>query len=130
MWAGRIAFRLGGKARNQAAWALSVRNRETVSGQFRNTKSRTATKMTSTAVAPRIGDPGRYLDEWHNQRTGPKGDLNLIQITAPVQPGNCGGPLVDQYVRVEGVIVAKLDALEVAKVTGDIAQNVNFANQG
>jgi hypothetical protein len=28
---------------------------------------------------------------------------------------------------VVGVIVAKLDALEVAKVTGDIPQNVNFA---
>jgi S1-C subfamily serine protease len=59
--------------------------------------------------------------------SGPKGDLNLIQITAPVQPGNSGGPLVDQYARVVGVIVAKLDALEVAKVTGDIPQNVNFA---
>lgn len=59
--------------------------------------------------------------------SGPKGDLNLIQITAPIQPGNSGGPLVDQYARVVGVIVAKLDALEVAKVTGDIPQNVNFA---
>ena len=59
--------------------------------------------------------------------SGPKGDLNLIQITAPVQPGNSGGPLVDQYARVVGVIVAKLDAFKVAKVTGDIPQNVNFA---
>jgi S1-C subfamily serine protease len=59
--------------------------------------------------------------------TGPKGDLNLIKITAPVHPGNSGGPLVDQYVRVVSVIVAKLDALEVTKVTGDIAQNANFA---
>jgi len=59
--------------------------------------------------------------------SGPNGDLNLIQITAPVQPGNSGGPLVDQYGRVVGVIVAKLDALAVAKATGDIPQNVNFA---
>ncbi len=59
--------------------------------------------------------------------SGPKGDLNLIQITAPVQPGNSGGPLVNQYARVVGVVVAKLDALEVTKVTGDIPQNVNFA---
>jgi S1-C subfamily serine protease len=59
--------------------------------------------------------------------SGPNGDLSLIQITAPVQPGNSGGPLIDQYGRVVGVIVAKLDALEVAKVTGDIPQNVNFA---
>lgn len=59
--------------------------------------------------------------------SGLNGDLNLIQITAPVQPGNSGGPLVDQHGRVVGVIVAKLDALEVAKATGDIPQNVNFA---
>lgn len=59
--------------------------------------------------------------------SGLNGDLTLIQITAPVQPGNSGGPLVDQHGRVVGVIVAKLDALEVAKATGDIPQNVNFA---
>ena len=29
-----------------------------------------------------------------------------------------------------GVVVAKLDALRVAKVTGDIPQNVNFAIKG
>lgn len=59
--------------------------------------------------------------------SGPGGDLNVIQITAPVQPGNSGGPLVDQNGRVVGVIVSKLDALQVAKITGDVPQNVNFA---
>jgi hypothetical protein len=47
----KLAFRLGGETRNQAVWALSVRNREKVSEQFRNTKSRTATK-TGIAVGP------------------------------------------------------------------------------
>src|ERR1700676_130799 len=51
-WVGAIAFWLGGKARNQAVWALSVRNREKVSEQFRNTKTRTARKTTSIAVVP------------------------------------------------------------------------------
>jgi S1-C subfamily serine protease len=50
-----------------------------------------------------------------------------IQISAPVQPGNSGGPLLDQYGRVIGVVVAKLDAGKVAEMTGDIPQNVNFA---
>ena len=49
-------------------------------------------------------------------------------ITAPVQPGNSGGPLLDLQGHVVGVIVAKLNAAEVARVTGgDIPQNVNFA---
>jgi S1-C subfamily serine protease len=62
--------------------------------------------------------------------SGPNDDLNIIQITAPVQPGNSGGPLVDEHGRVVGVVVAKLDAAEVEKVTGDIPQNVNFAVRG
>jgi S1-C subfamily serine protease len=54
----------------------------------------------------------------------------LMQITAPVQPGNSGGPLLDLAGNVVGVIVSKLDAQRIARVTGDIPQNVNFAIQG
>jgi len=51
-------------------------------------------------------------------------------MTAPVQPGNSGGPLLDQSGNVVGVVVAKLDALKIARATGDIPQNVNFAIKG
>ena len=50
-----------------------------------------------------------------------------IQITAPVQPGNSGGPVLDSSGLVIGVVQAKLDALRSAIATGDIPQNVNFA---
>ena len=50
-----------------------------------------------------------------------------IQITAPVQPGNSGGPVMDASGSVVGVVVSKLDALLMSKATGDIPQNVNFA---
>jgi hypothetical protein len=52
---------------------------------------------------------------------------NQIQITSPVQPGNSGGPLMDASGLVIGVIRSKLDALNAARSTGDIPQNVNFA---
>jgi S1-C subfamily serine protease len=54
-------------------------------------------------------------------------DSRYIQITAPVQPGNSGGPLLDASGNVVGVVVGKLDALAIARKTGDIPQNVNFA---
>ena len=57
-------------------------------------------------------------------------DTSNLQISASVQPGNSGGPLLDAAGLVAGVVVAKLDALEVAKLTGDIPQNVNFAIKG
>lgn len=57
-------------------------------------------------------------------------DTSKLQISAPVQPGNSGGPLLDQSGNLIGVVVAKLDAIKVAKVIGDIPQNINFAVKG
>lgn len=54
-------------------------------------------------------------------------DTRFLQITAPVQPGNSGGPLLDMSGHVVGVVAAKLNALKFAKATGDIPENVNFA---
>ncbi len=53
-----------------------------------------------------------------------------FQISAPVQPGNSGGPLLDSSGNVVGVIVSKLNAQRIAQRTGDIPQNVNFAVKG
>jgi S1-C subfamily serine protease/Holliday junction resolvasome RuvABC ATP-dependent DNA helicase subunit len=53
---------------------------------------------------------------------GFKNDSGLIQISAPIQPGNSGGPVVDQNGNVIGVVVSNLGSH--AKGT---AQNVNFA---
>jgi S1-C subfamily serine protease/Holliday junction resolvasome RuvABC ATP-dependent DNA helicase subunit len=50
---------------------------------------------------------------------GLKNDSGRIQISAPVQPGNSGGPVVDQSGNVIGVVVSRL--------TDYTQQNVNFA---
>ena len=58
---------------------------------------------------------------------GLQDDPRMYQISAPVQPGNSGGCLVDDAGNVVGIISSKLDTVAMAKATGDIPQNVNYA---
>jgi serine protease Do len=58
---------------------------------------------------------------------GLRDDSRFLQITAPVQIGNSGGPLLDQKGNVVGVVASKLNVLKLALVADDFAQNVNFA---
>src|ERR1700687_416532 len=54
-------------------------------------------------------------------------DTRFLQISAPVQPGNSGGPLLDTSGNIVGVVAEKLNAVKFAKVTGDLPENINFA---
>jgi TPR repeat protein len=58
---------------------------------------------------------------------GMRDDSRMIQISAPIQPGNSGGAVLDMSGHVVGIVVSKLNALRVAQATGDVPQNVNFA---
>jgi len=58
---------------------------------------------------------------------GLRDDRTRFQISAPVQPGNSGGPVLDKAGSVVGMVVSKLNVLRIARMTGDIPQNVNFA---
>jgi S1-C subfamily serine protease len=62
-----------------------------------------------------------------NSLSGLANNASQLQISAPVQPGNSGGPLIDRGGNLVGVVVAKLNALRAAAITGDIPQNINFA---
>ena len=59
--------------------------------------------------------------------SGPGDEIGVLQISAPLEAGDSGGPVLDMSGRVAGVAVAKLDELAHATVTGDISKNANFA---
>jgi uncharacterized protein len=61
---------------------------------------------------------------------GPGNNASLVQITAAVQLGSSGGPVFDKKGNVVAVVVGKADAIKIAKATGDIPQNINFAIAG
>lgn len=59
--------------------------------------------------------------------TGPRDDSRLLQLSAPVQPGNSGGPLLDANGHVAGVVTSTLNGMVLALAIGVMPQNVNFA---
>lgn len=59
--------------------------------------------------------------------TGVANDTRMFQVTAPIQAGNSGGPLLDKSGNVVGVVSSSLNEGMIASLTGSLPQNVNFA---
>jgi S1-C subfamily serine protease len=59
--------------------------------------------------------------------SGIRNDTRYLQISAAVQPGNSGGPLLDTSGQIVGMVAAKLNAMKFVKATGEIPENINFA---
>lgn len=76
----------------------------------------------------RLATGGNFTAGVISALAGPGNNANRIQITAQIQPGNSGGPVLDEQGRVVGVTVA---TLRMEAAGGTIApQNVNFAVNG
>jgi len=53
-------------------------------------------------------------------------DYSQIQIDAALQPGNSGGPIMDELGNVVAVAVAKLSLKKILKDYGVVPENTNF----
>jgi serine protease Do len=100
--------------------------------------------VASLHVGPRLGEPvatygfpyagvlsssGNFTLGNVTSLSGMKDDTRFLQTSAPVQPGNSGGPLLDMSGSVVGVVDAQLDALTMMNAGNSVPQNVNFAVQ-
>ena len=74
-----------------------------------------------------LGRDPKYTNGTVSALSGVGGDASFMQISVPIQPGNSGGPLVNQNGEVIGVVVATADAPAFIRATDSIPQNINWA---
>jgi uncharacterized protein len=83
-----------------------------------------------TVGFPNVGLQGfepKYTEGIISSLSGAKDDPRYFQISTPVQPGNSGGPLVNDMGEVVGIITARLSEANSLATTGALPQNVNYA---
>jgi len=116
-------------SRNDLA-LLKVDKRPKVFATFRGGRSiRTAEDILALGYPFQslLSDDLKITKGMVNSLAGLRNDTSMMQISAPVQPGNSGGPLLDHAGNVVGVVTSKMNAVKMAKHTGDVPQNINFA---
>lgn len=74
-----------------------------------------------------LGMEPKYTDGSISALSGVGGEASFMQITVPIQPGNSGGPLVNERGEVLGVITSTAAIAPFLKLTGTLPQNVNWA---
>ena len=77
-----------------------------------------------------LASSGNFTSGLVSALVGLKNDPTRLQVSAPIQPGNSGGPVLDQAGRVLGVMVSTASNVRIANATGAIPQNLNFAVHG
>lgn len=78
-------------------------------------------------LAQMLGTDPKFTDGVISAKSGLGGEPIAYQITVPIQPGNSGGPLVNKYGQVIGVITSTASSLAFFKESGNMPQNINWA---
>jgi hypothetical protein len=73
-----------------------------------------------------LGSDIRLTDGIVSAKNGINSDQTHFQLSAPVQPGNSGGPIMNSNFEAIGVAAAKLNDMAALLASGSIPQNINF----
>lgn len=74
-----------------------------------------------------LGTEPKFTDGSITALSGIRGDESFLQISVPIQPGNSGGPLVDEGGEVIGIITSTAAIRPFLEATGSLPQNINWA---
>ena len=78
-------------------------------------------------LAGLLSSEAKYNEGSVSALSGMRDDLNIMQISVPIQPGNSGGPLANSRGEVIGLIVATVNGSALLRQQDILAQNINFA---
>ncbi len=81
-------------------------------------------------LAGDLSTQGNFTNGIVSATSGLNDDMTQFQMTAPVQPGNSGGPVLDRNGNVIGVVVATANQDFFREQRGTDTQNINFAIHG
>ena len=90
-------------------------------------KQGAAIVVSSYPPEPRVSSGGNLTPGVVSGLTGLGNRTSQIQITAPIQPGSSGSPVIDKKGRVIGVVSIKFRDLKTAFAESTLPQEVNFA---
>jgi hypothetical protein len=74
-----------------------------------------------------LGQEAKYTEGVISSVSGIKGVPSFFQISVPIQPGNSGGPLVNEEGFVVGIVSSSAAILPFIESTGTLPQNINWA---
>lgn len=74
-----------------------------------------------------LGEEPKYTEGVVTSLTGIKNEATEVQISVQLQPGNSGGPLVDDKGNAAGIAVSSINQRYFENATGVTAQDVNYA---
>lgn len=74
-----------------------------------------------------LGTEPKFTDGSVSALSGPGDEATLMQITVPIQPGNSGGPLLNEAGQVVGIVTSTAAVEAFLEGTGTLPQNVNWA---